>query len=342
MNQKHHKESRYEKECKALRKKGKRRVRLYSFALICVVAICLVLSYTLVLKPAKCYETALNHMTEGNWQEALSGFKSLGTFRESNRLAAFSECMSLFQSRQLNEAAEAYLSLNEADQTEVQTRLGTFTALAESSVDEGRYTDAYIYYSLDLGNPERDDVMYAISVYNDSQKLIEEKRYAEARSEIIACLEVNNELSAPLQTLLDSSYACEFNYYDSFTVCDLAFAVSGMETLVDEYEPAHIYLRDLRSAYYGGVLSMQEGKYSEAIKQFEDISAYSDTAQKLDECRVLLANQQAEAGDTQVALKTVELVKNWQDYLSLLPEDSSLSGLLATKTHTEDADDLPV
>ena len=341
MNKKLHKESRYEKEVKALRKRAKRRVRLFTFALVCVTALSLILSYTLVLRPTKRYETALENMAEGAWQEAYNGFRGLGSFKDSKRLAAFSECMSLFQSGRLNEASEAYLALNEADQAEAANRLGSFAVLAESAVDEGRYADAYVYYSLDTDNPERDDAMYAITVYNDSEKLIEEKRYTEARGEISACLSASSALSAPLQSLLDASYEREFSYYDSFTASDLAFAVGGMETLVDEYEPAHIYLRDLRSAYYGGILSMQEGKYADAIRQFEDITAYADTAEKLNECRMLLANQQAEAGEAQAALKTVEQVENWQDYLSLLPEDNSLAELLAANSYAEDADELP-
>ena len=341
MNKKLHKESRYEKECKALRKRAKRRVKMYTFALISVIALSLILTYALVLNPTQQYETALKEMENSSWQAASARFAKLGSFKDSSRLAAFTECVGLFVEGKVNEASEKYLALNEKDQLNVQQRLGTFAARAESAMDEGRYSEAYVYYSLDLDNPERDDAMYSITVYTDSQKLLEEKRYAEARSEISACLEVSHALSAPLQTLLDNSYESEFNYYDSFTVSDLAFAVNGMESLQDEFEPAHIYLRDLRSAYYGGILSMKEGKYADAIKQFEDITAYSDTAQKLDECRMLLANKQAENGETQAALATVELVDNWQDYLALLPDGNSLAPLLlASDAISEGADEL--
>ncbi|MBQ3668702.1 MAG: hypothetical protein II920_05700 [Clostridia bacterium] len=132
-----------------------------------------------------------------------------------------------------------------------------------------------------------------------------------------------------MQQLIDSSYGEEFDYYDSFTATDLAFAVQGMQSISDEYEPAHIYLRDLDSAYYGGVLSMKEGKYKDAIVQFEDIIAYSDSAEKIDECRVLLANEQAASGQMDQALSTVALVKDWTAYIDILPEDNSLTSLLA-------------
>ena len=341
MSKKLHKESRYEKECKALRKKAKRRAKLYTFALFCVIALSLTLSYTLVLRPTQEYETALKEMESGAWQSASARFLGLGSIKDAKRLAAFTNCVSLFNEGSVKNASEVYLTLGENDQQAVQERLGTFAARAESAMDEGRYSDAYVYYSLDLNKPERDDAMYSITVYSDSQKLLAEKRYDEARGEISACLEVSHALSAPLQTLLDSSYQSEFDYYDSFTVSDLAFAVKGMEALEDEYEPAHIYLRDLRSAYYGGVLSMNEGKYANAIRQFEDITAYADTAQKLDECRMLLANQQAEAGETQAAIETAHLVVNWQDYMALLPEDNSLAPLLlASEAPAESADEL--
>ena len=340
MSKKLHKESRYEKENKALRKKAARRARTAVFALVCIAVLSLVLTYTLVLKPEKRYETALQAMEQDRWQEAYDGFHSLGSYKDAKDLAAVSGCMDLFTGGKLNDAAEAYLALNADSQETVRQRLGTFTALAESAMEQEQYSAAYIYYSLDVDNPERDDAMYAITVYTDSEMLISEKRYAEARSEISACLEESRALSAPLQTLLDRSYESEFDYYDSFTGTDLAFAVSGMESMIDEYEPAHIYLRDLRSAYYGGVLSMQEGKYADAIKQFEDISAYADTAQRLDECRMLLANQQAEEGKTQEALQTVKLVGDWEAYLSLLPEGNSLAPLLANKDAGEDADEL--
>ena len=211
----------------------------------------------------------------------------------------------------------------------VRSSLGSFTALAQDAIDAGKYDEAYMYYSLDTENPERDDAMYAISVYLDSKEMFGEKRYAEARSEITACLEQSHALSAPLQQLIDSSYGEEFDYYDSFTATDLAFAVQGMQSISDEYEPAHIYLRDLDSAYYGGVLSMKEGKYKDAIVQFEDIIAYSDSAEKIDECRVLLANEQAASGQMDQALSTVALVKDWTAYIDILPEDNSLTSLLA-------------
>ena len=339
MSTKLYKESRYEKECKALRKRAKRRARLLTFTLISVIAASLIFGYALVLKPTRQYESAAKNMEAGAWQEACKGFTALGSFKDSKRQAAFANCMDLFEKGRLNEASEVYLALNSSDQVKAQQRLGGFAALSERAMNEGRYDDAYVYYSLDLDNPERDDAMYAITVYLDCSKLVENHAYAEARGEISAALEVSHVLSAPLQTLLDQSYESEFNYYDSFTTTDLAFAVGGMETLKDEYEPAHIYLRDLRSAYYGGVLSMKEGKYADAIRQFEDIAAYADSAQKIDECRILLANKQAEDGDMQAALDTVQQVDNWQDYLALLPEDNSLSGFLSVSVPGEEETD---
>ena len=331
------KESIYEKERRAIKKKAKRRVRLMSTALAFVIVFSLIACYALVLKPAKNYEIAEDAMNRGDWAAARDGFKALGSFRDSRRLASYTDCMALFDAGELSKAADAYLALRKEDQLNVQLSLGSFGEMAENAVDEGKYREAYVYYSLDADNPERDDAMYAISVYLDSEQLIAEKRYDEARSEITAYLSQSHALSAPLQNLMDGSYETEFNYYDSFTWTDLAFAVNGMEAIRDEYEPAHVYLRDLRSAYYGGVLSMNEGKYQDAIAQFEDIQAYADSAVKMDECRVLLANQQAEAGQDQAALETVKLVANWQDYLELLPEDNSLSSLLlAGKASPED------
>ena len=341
MSKKLHKDSRYEKECKAQRKKAKRRAKLYSFALFSTVLLALILCYTCVLVPTRKYDEAKNEMENGSWQTAQKSFEELGSFKDSKRLAAYTRCMRLFSEGKLNEACEAYLQLNENDQRIVQNALGSFALLADQAMEEGRYGDAYTYYSLDLDNPERDDAMYAITVYLDCEKLLRQNKYDEARSEISACLEVSHALSSPLQSLLDSSYESEFDYYDSFTWTDLAFAVDGMQTLCEVYEPAHIYLRDLQSAYYGGILSMREGKYDDAIEQFEDIVAYSDCAQKLDECRMLLANEQAAAGRSEEALETVKLVSNWEEYVDLLPEGSSLTTLLtASGIQAEGADGL--
>ncbi len=337
MSNKVSKQSKYEKQVRALRQKARHRAALLKLMLVTVIAVSLISCYALVLNPTQKYEEAQKELTAGNWSKAREAFSALGSFKSSRRQAAYAGCMELFDKGDVSAAADAYNALGDNDKLRVQTALGSFAERAESAMEAGAYREAYLYYSLDLDNPERDDTMYAITVYLDSEQLLSDNKYTEARAEISACLEVTHALSAPLQTLMDDSFEREFDYYDSFTRSDLAFAVEGMEGLRDEYEPAHIYLRDLYSAYYGGVLSMEAGKYQDAINQFEDIVAYSDCALRIDECRVLLANQQAAAGDEQKALETLKLVSDWQDYLDVLPEDNSLGALIAAGATDGDA-----
>ena len=311
------------------KRRAARRARWLTLMLVLFVIAALGAAYTLVLKPARSYMDADRLLEDKQWAKAEEAFKALGAYEDSGSKADLSSCMRLFVSGELDEAAVLYEQLSEDSRKSINANLGSFTALAEQAVEEGRYEEAYKYYSLDKENPESGDIMDSLDLYIQAEKLMQSGEYAALRELIGAYPTSSNVMSAKLQQLVDDSYEAQYLQYEKLSETDLNAAVAGMEALQDDYDKAASFLKDLNGVYEQAKFLYRQQKYPEAQKFFDRIGSYKDCAFWSRACDVMQAHLKAVEGDMDAAKRLLGSVYSLDEFAAELPEDSPLYSLLA-------------
>ncbi|MCR4622707.1 MAG: hypothetical protein K5663_11570 [Clostridiales bacterium] len=323
---------------------ARRLARFLIWLLILTVLGGLLGCYFIVLKPEKRYVDAEKQLESKAYTKAAQMFSAIDGYRDSSVKALASRCLGLFEIGEVESACDMYLALDADTQEQVRQTVGSFETLGNSALENGDYSKAlYFFRLIPEGGPE--ETLYALDVYNEAAADIENGSYADGREKARLVMGTSDIMDAPLQQLIDDSYEKEYRYYEQLGESDLDSAAKGMESMQDEYEPAGKYLKDrIMSFYEWGVKFQDEGKYEDAIDWFEKILTYGDCRLKISQCRVMLYEAQAQAGEIESALEGVMSLYDWENAIFVLPDDSVLLPRLDIKedngeTSTDDEEE---
>lgn len=300
--------------------KAKRRTRLYRTLFLFSVILFLILAYTLCLNPQKKYDAALAELEGENYTGAAEGFGALGSYKDSEELHSYADCIVCFQGGRLNEGYESYLLLTDEDKQKVHGVIGEFQKLGDRAVNEGNYDAAFSYYSFDKEDPVSDEKAYALKAYLTAGQLYEEGSYAEAR-ETAKLVNTAYIPSFDSASFINNCFAAEYEIYDAVADTDVNKAVKLMET-ISEYPRAATFLKDLKDAYEAAFAEMNAGNYDNARGLFEKLNSYKDSSSMIFTCKVLAVNAKAVAGETEQAVAEIKLLG--EEALDIIPMDSPL------------------
>ncbi len=309
---------------KKLRAASARRSVFLSLSLLLTVILSLTACYIFVLRPERDYRNAATLIEQCDWSKAELAFRALGRYEDSEEKADYSGCMKLFECGDLDDASVLYEQLSENSKTLVNSRLGSFKALAQKAIDEERFEDAYKYYSLDKDDPESGGIMYSLDLYIQADALIQQNEYGQARDLLAGQPIELNDMSAHLQQLLDDSYEAEYNEYELLSYSDLNKAAEGMESIKDEYEKAGSFITDLNACYSEAQSLFSQKKYAEAQKYYNEIITYKDSSRRAIACDVMIAHELAVDGNVEAAKEILSTIDTSEDFVPDVPEDSPL------------------
>jgi len=265
------KESEEEAKEKA-RKKKKNKIRNIAIIVASIVAIvvAVVLSFTVFIPNSK-YNSAIELMNSGYYDEAIVAFTDLNGYKDSlKKIEKCNECIlqrkydsaiELFDNKEYEQAIVAFEELGEFEDSS-EKALESKYQIAKALMDNEQYDEAI-------------EVFSSLGSYNDCDELI--------------------ELCTESKTAIDK-------YNDAVSFMDNGQLIEALNLFeeIDYYRDSQSLLETCKEELYNNAVSlMNDGQYAEADQMLEAIEDYNDSAE-LRRCHYadLLILNQPSVGDT--------------------------------------------
>lgn len=256
------------------KKKNKTRNIVIIVASIVAVVVIAVLSVTVFIPNAR-YNSAVKLMNEGNYEEAISSFESLGNYKDSADKIMESRyliALGLLNNKQYDEAINKFTELGSYSDSE-QMILQCKYDMARSIYDEGNYDEAIESFT-QLGSFSDSEQMILQCRYDIAKSLLEAGDYEEA---------INNftelgTFSDAEQMILQCKYDMAVSKYDESNYEE---AIDLLSELGDYSDSENL----LQSYRYDYAMSLYESEeYGEAVGEFSLLGNYYDSQQMVTTC----------------------------------------------------------
>ena len=223
---------------------------------IVVAIIALIIIFVTVIKPSSDYKSAVALMESGKYNAAISVFKDLGDYKDSEtqilecryRIADsaadkgdYAEAISLF--KELGGYKDSKNRINEC----------------ENEIKEEKYQNAIVY-------KDRKDYKNAIDAFSEI------KGYKDANEQLNECKELYDE----------ERYQKAVNLFKAGKFSEARNAFSEIKHYKDSAE--QIKTIEKEEKYQKAVGLMEKGKYKEALNIFKQIKGYKDADKKITTC----------------------------------------------------------
>ena len=247
-------------------KKSRLILAIFISAVVLIVAFLIVL--TNVIIPSNKYGSATMLYDSGSFEEALSVFKELNGYKDSEEYVArcetaindrnYDRAIALLEEGRYDEALSAFKALNGYKDSVQQIKE------CEAIINEQRYNDA-------LSLAEAGKYEEAISAFRELDG------YGDSAEQIAKCEAAINEINYG-----DALSLAEAGKYEEAIA---AFkALNGYKDSAEQAEKCELAIRDKR---YDNAVSLAEAeKYDEAIAAFKALNGYKDSAEQIEKCYV--------------------------------------------------------
>ena len=235
------------------------------------------------------YQKAEALKNEKKFSEAKEIFLQLKLYKNSPILAdkctkaqKYYDAVSLFESGEYNEAAEAFaVAFYEDSKDRAKV---SYYLYAKELIEEGKLHEAYLILSK--------KVNIGTTFYEDSVELANQVEYQYASE----CFEAKDykEALTSFYNVIDYEDS-EQRYYEAkylygvqaMETKDYAAAVHAFSTLKTPYKDSAKLLKEAQ--YQNALLFMKSKEYAKAVKLFEELGNYNDSAKQLKEAKYLNA-----------------------------------------------------
>ncbi len=221
------------------RKKG---LKVFLFAGIPLILLCAAAIFFLnkVVIPNQHYKQAVSLMEQGQYEEAITAFESLGDYedsrdqirkaeleiKEQEKADAYRAAEELFLSGQYEEAEKAFQDLGTYQDSE--SRAEECTAMryrqAQALLSEGRYDEAVQAFT-ELGEYEDSQTQILEATFQKAKNMISEGRYEEAYNVLLPMKEYSNV----------SDYLNSYHFLPILITARSNTAIKTYEFTYDEY-----------------------------------------------------------------------------------------------------------
>ena len=255
------------------------------------------------------YNSAVELMNQGKYEEAISAFRDLDGYKDSKekikeckteieKQQAYDKAVSLFNEGKYAEALTAFERIKDYKDSaekiaECENSIKYQDAL--SLMNEGKYAEAIsAFKALSDFKDSADKISQCENALNDiayeeAVSLMNDGKYAEA----IVAFEAMNGYKDSAEKIAECKKNIDYNYAMSLMIdCRYAEAIVAFEAM-NGYKDSAEKIAECQTAikdisYEEAVSLMNDGKYAEAIVAFETLNGYKDSAEKIAECQTAI------------------------------------------------------